>query len=697
MKISPFKKAKLLVVIGFYTILPCQVVFADYSVVVNRTDKQLVWEGWGTSLSWWAKGIGNSPYEDLHADLMFTTKNVEVMPGQVLPGLGLNITRFNPGGGGIASDNISGAIDNRPNIMNWYRDIDGYWLNWFDRNPQSASWDWNRDPNQRKMLEAAKLRGARFEFFFNAPMWWMTYEKSSAGGRLQPWNQSDYAYYIASVVNHAINNWNIDVFSVEPFNEPSAGWWNYPNITQEGLNLSLDQQVDILSKLRSELNLLGLNKVQIAAADENNMLQAINGYQYFINKGVSNVVNRMNVHSYSGLDPWRDNSARIRLKNLVGNKPISVSEYGDNDANGMTLAQTIIEDINYLKPSSWVYWQAIEPFSGWGLINSDYYWDSSEFDPNRGRPYVINNKYFLFAQFTRYLRPNDLVIGANDKNTIVAYDEANQQLKFITVNFGNPQKITYDLNDININNSMLSTVKATYSSADGTQKFREFTPVINNGMMEVNAEANAVYSIVIDHVALFSTNAKPVVNISEPMTNTVLRKGEPFRITAQASDQNGAITKVEFYNGNALIKSIFNPPYILEGSTSNISTGVYNITAKAYDDQGDTTISNLVTISVNPSNNLNPSIRIISNDNNMTLKRGDVYRFLAEASDPDGRVVKVEFYNGDNLIKVLDKEPYVLEGSTSNIPSGEYNISVKAYDDQGAKANSNILKVILVD
>ncbi len=34
--------------------------------------------------------------------------------------------------------------------------------------------------------------------------------------------------------------------------------------------------------------------------------------------------------------------------------------------------QTITEDLTYLKPSAWIYWQAVEPYSAWGLVNAAY-------------------------------------------------------------------------------------------------------------------------------------------------------------------------------------------------------------------------------------------------------------------------------------------------------------------------------------
>ena len=48
------------------------------------------WEGWGTSLCWWANRIGyNKTLTDKSAQLFFDAKK----------GLGLNIMRYNVGGG----------------------------------------------------------------------------------------------------------------------------------------------------------------------------------------------------------------------------------------------------------------------------------------------------------------------------------------------------------------------------------------------------------------------------------------------------------------------------------------------------------------------------------------------------------------------------------------------------------------------
>ena len=67
---------------------------ADSSITVTPGTSYGSWEGWGTSLAWWANVFGD---RDDFADIFFTTKSV-TYNGKSLPGLGLNIARYNLGG-----------------------------------------------------------------------------------------------------------------------------------------------------------------------------------------------------------------------------------------------------------------------------------------------------------------------------------------------------------------------------------------------------------------------------------------------------------------------------------------------------------------------------------------------------------------------------------------------------------------------
>jgi O-glycosyl hydrolase len=104
-------------------------------VRVDPTVRYQAVEGWGTSLAWWANVIGgwSEATRNAIADLVFNP----------LGGLGLNVVRYNIGGGDNPKHDHM-----RPGAA-----VPGY-------QPAPDVWDWNADANQRWMLLAAQARGA---------------------------------------------------------------------------------------------------------------------------------------------------------------------------------------------------------------------------------------------------------------------------------------------------------------------------------------------------------------------------------------------------------------------------------------------------------------------------------------------------------------------------------------------------------
>ena len=105
-------------------------------VRVDPTVRLQTVEGWGTSLAWWANVIGgwSEATRNAIADLVFNP----------LGGLGLNVVRYNIGGGDDPTHDHM-----RPGAA-----VPGY-------QPAPGVWDWNADANQRWMLLAAQARDDR--------------------------------------------------------------------------------------------------------------------------------------------------------------------------------------------------------------------------------------------------------------------------------------------------------------------------------------------------------------------------------------------------------------------------------------------------------------------------------------------------------------------------------------------------------
>ena len=134
------------------------------------------WEGWGTALCWQGKIFGDRT--DL-ADLLFTTGPVH-FNGAIVPGLGLNIVRYNAGES--SWNDIAGRRMATNKAIPAFRQMEGFWLDGRNSSPESPGWDWTVDANQRAMLLHARDRGVtRFELFANSPMWWMCKNGNPSG------------------------------------------------------------------------------------------------------------------------------------------------------------------------------------------------------------------------------------------------------------------------------------------------------------------------------------------------------------------------------------------------------------------------------------------------------------------------------------------------------------------------------------
>ena len=424
-----FKRLSLTILIALIatSALAPSLAKADYTTTVTPTTTFGTWDGWGCSLCWWANQFGER--DDL-ADIAFSKKLVD-WQGTPIPGLGFNIARYNVGGCGVGMTTTA--------ALPAFKKIQGFWLNWNSAVPTSASFDWTLDAKQRLMLAKAKARGVdQFEMFSDSPMWWMLNNRNPAGGdsggdNLQNGNYQRHARYLAIVAKFARDRWGVNFNYVEPFNEPRAWWWK-SNGGQEGCHFDTATQKAVISYLRQELDSRGLQATGITASDENSVDDAISTWSGF-DGATQNLVSKVNTHGYSGQAAYRGPNRGV-LRAKVGTKKLWQSEYGESDKSGMTMADSIIRDINEMHASAWVYWQPFDS-GGWGLIQS-----------NPGDNWIgpANPKYFVMAQFSRHLKKGMTLLNSGDKNTVAAYDSVSKKLILISVNYNNAgQWISYDL------------------------------------------------------------------------------------------------------------------------------------------------------------------------------------------------------------------------------------------------------------
>jgi len=178
------------------------------------------------------------------------------------------------------------------------------------------------------------------------------------------------------------------------------------------------------------------------------------------------------------------------------------------------------------------------------------------------------------------------------------------------------------------------------------------------------------------------TNQPPVVNIASPANNSNFTVGASVTISANASDPDNPIQRVEFFNGSTKIGEDLSSPYSFVWSSA--TPGTYSITAKATDNAGAATTSSAVSITI--SANAPPTVNITSPANNATFTAGTSVVMSANASDSDGSISKVEFYSGATKVGEDTSNPYSFNWNAPG--AGTHTLTAKAIDNLGVTTTS---------
>ena len=378
------------------------------TIRIDTHAEQTVFRGWGTSLAWWANAVGRWP-RDRRTDV------VRQLFSLADGGLGLTVVRFNAGGG----ENPGVEVTMTPRAV-----MEGY------RRAPGAELDRQADPGQRAILrDAARTveeagETLHVEVFGNSPPWWATVSGSVTGdtreGNLPAPNLSrthmrEYLRYLRDVADLVEDDAGVRVESISPFNEPTSRWWILGG-RQEGCAFDHEGIDDLLTEYVRSPELAGGRIV--SASEEWSLEQAIATWDS-LGPSARRAVGRINVHTYDG-----DSRAALRDRAERAGKPLWVSEFGEGGHHGWELALAIVRDLRELAPEAWVLWQAVSP-DNWGLLR---------LSPD-GSHAEKTDKFDVFAQFTRSIRPGMRLVGTDDPMSVAAVGDG----RFSAVVVGDPE------------------------------------------------------------------------------------------------------------------------------------------------------------------------------------------------------------------------------------------------------------------
>jgi chitinase len=248
-------------------------------------------------------------------------------------------------------------------------------------------------------------------------------------------------------------------------------------------------------------------------------------------------------------------------------------------------------------------------------------------------------------------------------------------------------------------------------------------------------------------------NQAPVVNVTSPAANASFTAPASVTITASASDADGTVAKVEFYNGATKLGESTSSPYTY--TWTNVAAGNYSITARATDNAGAVTTSSAVAIVVtgttgggncagvapwsatlvytggmqavynsklytanwwtqgdqpdthtgdaqvwkyvadcgggtNPGNQA-PAVSITSPAASASFTAPASVTITASATDADGTIAKVDFYSASAKIGTATASPYSY--TWTGVVAGTYSLTAIATDNAGGTTTSAAVNI----
>ncbi|GAA5042702.1 hypothetical protein GCM10011506_45460 [Marivirga lumbricoides] len=300
-------------------------------------------------------------------------------------------------------------------------------------------------------------------------------------------------------------------------------------------------------------------------------------------------------------------------------------------------------------------------------------------------------------------------------------------------------------------------VNGTVAGTDTSAPYSFTVTDLADGSYSISAratdnEAATATSTSVNVIIGESDNEAPVVSITTPVNNAKITEGSAINITASASDSDGSIISVQFLVDGSLVGEATSAPYTF--IWNNTAVGNYTLTAVATDDEGASTTSAAVLVEVeentgsdcdvpawdpakaynggalvsyegntyeakwwtqgdNPAQpvdvgvwkligpcgdgeepeNQSPTVSLSSPANNAAFEAGVSLSITATATDSDGTVSKVEFFNGTSKLGEDTTAPYSY--SWSNVAEGTYTLTAKATDNDGSVSTSAAVNIVV--
>lgn len=366
-------------------------------------------KGWGTSACWWSQACADSDTQDKIIDLLYGKD-----------GLGLNIYRYNIGGG---------TDETNCRVPDPWRRTESMML--FDKQTEETSWDFSRDKTAVEVMKKALATGNvdTLILFANSPHYSQTATGQASGSLLMhtcniPKSKyKAFVHYFLTVTQHFLDE-GLPVDYISPINEPQ--WkWGGDVVWQEGCHYEPEEVAELLHIFALEIKRRNM-PVKLCIPESGELLQTTPKYLWAIlaDDDIMSVTEMISYHSYHV-----DNSPEERYnfcKQIVRANPqyrFDMTEWCElpcrhhtRDFKGaLIMARIIGQDMIYCQAVSWTSWVAVN-----GIAKKDDgmdYADSLISASADFSEWSIAERYYAYAHYSKFVPVGSVALNIGVRPT----------------------------------------------------------------------------------------------------------------------------------------------------------------------------------------------------------------------------------------------------------------------------------------
>lgn len=416
------------------------------TVDFKNAEKRQTLKGFGTSACWWSQNVSRDDTAQELSELLYGKS-----------GLGLNIYRYNVGGGW---DKDNCRVDNP-----WRRCESFYIdLNTNENEGHKGKYDFSRDKNAYSFMKRCLEKGLidTVILFANSPHYSLTSSGQASGSlmhhtcNLPMSNYERFADYFLDITEHFISD-GIPVTYISPINEPQ--WkWGGKNVWQEGCHYEPEEVAAVMHIFAEKLEERKLDNIYLYGPESGEIEGLTEKYlELFLKDEL--IMKHLGVFAVHSYHSDRDAEVRRRFYNNTvlkhSDMRFDMSEWcelpcvSDTESiNGaLNTARVIGWDLCEMGAESWTSWVAVNQIGDFNGDGKDYS-DGLLSATDGFSVYKICKRYYGMKHFTKFLPKGSSVLYSKtdvcDKLNIFMFERPDGKKVMVAVNEGKAQ-------DININ------------------------------------------------------------------------------------------------------------------------------------------------------------------------------------------------------------------------------------------------------